>query len=142
MIHSARRSVWLGRVALPGQPGGLGVPSSNLGAPTRLSPNYQCFSQVAGAALVCKMRTEGRQSAPTRTNSPEKVPNSVLQAFRRDSNGREKLFSCAPAPDKDAPETSPSKLSPEPGVALPARGSFACQCHEHTKISRIAAGSQ
>src|SRR5205823_10642107 len=97
------------------QSGGLGVPSSNLGAPTRLSPNYQCFSQVAGAALVCKMRTEGRQSAPTRTNSPEKVPNSVLQAFRRDSNGREKPFSCAPAPDKHAPETSPSKLSPEPG---------------------------
>src|SRR5437763_13423163 len=97
MIHSARRSVWLGRVALPGQPGGLGVPSSNLGAPTRLSPNYQCFSQVAAAVVVCEMRTERRQSAPTRTNNPEKVPNSVPQEFTRDSNGREKPFSCDPS---------------------------------------------
>lgn len=63
------------------QSGGLGVPSSNLGAPTTNPIEDQTKFPAANSARERENRTERRQGAQQRTESPEEVPNHVRQPF-------------------------------------------------------------
>jgi hypothetical protein len=63
------------------QSGGLGVPSSILGAPTIKSIESKSFSDAGSSSAILKNGTNGTQSAEVGADSPEKVPNGVPPAF-------------------------------------------------------------
>src|SRR4051812_29504899 len=63
------------------QSGGLGVESSNLSAPTKKPPPNQPFLALGHSAAPSAKGTEGLQSAPSGTQSPAIVPQSVRGAF-------------------------------------------------------------
>jgi hypothetical protein len=57
------------------------IARSNLGAPSSKPFEHQWFLKTASRALTAIIGTEGHQSAHSGTESPEKVPNYVLEAF-------------------------------------------------------------
>jgi hypothetical protein len=62
------------------------VCGSSIDAPTSKAFDYQRFLKRARRAPAAVMGTEGQQSAYSGTESPEKVPNYVLEAFTRVSS--------------------------------------------------------
>jgi hypothetical protein len=59
----------------------LEVASSSLGAQTSKAFDYQRFLKCSRRAVDAVSGTKRHQSAPSGTESPEKVPNYVLEAF-------------------------------------------------------------
>jgi len=59
------------------------IASSNLGAPSSKPFEHQGFLKTDSRALTAIIGTKGHQSAHSGTESPEKVPNYVLEAFTR-----------------------------------------------------------
>ena len=75
------------------QSGGLGVPSSNLGAPTIKPFENQRFSERARRVIADARGTKRHQSAHNGTEIPEKVPKFVPRAFTREAAAGEALMS-------------------------------------------------
>jgi len=59
------------------------VHGSNLGTPSSKPFDNKRFLKSARRVLAAFIGTEGHQSAHSGTESPEKVPNYVLEAFTR-----------------------------------------------------------
>jgi hypothetical protein len=59
------------------------IARSNLGASTSKAFDYQRFLKCSRRALAAIIGTERHQTAHSGTESPEKVPNYVLEVFTR-----------------------------------------------------------
>ena len=66
------------------QSGGLGVPSSNLGAPTNIPFESQAFFRSVPLPAYGQNETKQNQSAEVGTETPEEIPNGVRYAFMRE----------------------------------------------------------